>query len=47
MVFVNSVGFIAIAVILCATICSGKSVYDDIDTNGPEGKQKCRGLRIS
>lgn len=38
MVFVNSVGFIAITAILCTTICNGKSLYDDIDTNGPEGK---------
>lgn len=34
MVFVNSVGFVAITVILCATMCNGKNLYDDIDTNG-------------
>lgn len=39
MAFVNSVGFIAITAILCATICSGKNLYDDIDANGPDGKQ--------
>lgn len=38
MVLVNSVGFVAIAIILCANLCSGKNVYDDIDANGPEGE---------
>ncbi|XP_055323480.1 RYamide neuropeptides-like isoform X2 [Sitodiplosis mosellana] len=37
MVFVNSVGFVAITVILCTTMCNGKNMYDDIDTSGPEG----------
>lgn len=34
----NSVGFVAILVILCATICTGKNMYDDIDVHGSEGK---------
>lgn len=34
----NSVGFVAISVILCATICTGKNMYDDIDVHGSEGK---------
>lgn len=38
MVFINSIGFIAITIILCATICNGKNVYDDIDTHGSDGK---------
>lgn len=38
MVFVNSVGFVAITVILCATICNGKNLYEDIETSGPDGK---------
>lgn len=29
------------AMILCATMSSGKSVYDDIDTSGSEGKDQC------
>lgn len=38
MVFVNSVGFVAITVILFATICNGKNLYEDIETSGPDGK---------
>lgn len=38
MVFINSVGIVTLAVILCATMCNGKNIYDDIDTSGSEGK---------
>lgn len=38
MVFVNSLGFVAITVILCAAICNGKNLYEDIETSGPDGK---------
>lgn len=37
-VFINSVGFVAISMILCAAICTGKNMYDDIDVHGSEGK---------
>lgn len=38
MALTNSIGFIAITVILCAAMCNGKNLYDDTELSGPEGK---------
>lgn len=37
MVFVNSIAIAIFASLLCATLCNGKAMYDDMD-NGASGK---------
>lgn len=38
MVYINTISIVAIAIALCASTCSGKSLYDDIEKSGINGE---------